>query len=230
MDFHFGPFGEYIIYTIYFWYVTMPLACLLLWGCLRRKTPRGVRWISGIGAAVLLFPVVVMMWVLVSGSIEDGKSRREFRQQKALHTFILKQPETVAGIALSTNDTVYYQTDFDMNHRKEAELMDVDSVHLTKPTYFFNLQVKDYIGVVINDYDTWNVTLTHDQLVFGWPCTGKVVITTDSTFVSGTLSKDHVAWGHHLPKGAEVIYKKEYEQLNIILPDSEFITIDLKTK
>jgi len=228
MDFHFGPFGEYLIYTFYFWYVTLPAGCLLLWACLRRKNSSWVRWFSGIGAAVLLFPLLVAMWVIVSGWISDGESRRAFRQQKALHTFILKQPETVAGIALSTNDTVYYQTDFDMNYRKQAQLMDVDSVHLSKPTRFFNLQVKDYIGVVINHPDTWNVTLAYDQLVFGWPCTGKAVIATDSTFVSGTLYKDHLAGGRQLPKGAKVTYKRDYEQLNIILPDSEFITIDLK--
>ncbi|MNL33972.1 hypothetical protein D3C87_1559110 [compost metagenome] len=37
MDFNFGPFGEYIIYTILFWYITMPIAFLLLWACLRKK-------------------------------------------------------------------------------------------------------------------------------------------------------------------------------------------------
>lgn len=231
MDFNLSPWGRYLFYTLYFWYITIPIAVLLLWACLHKNNSPGLRWISGIGTMVLLFPIAVMLWVLVSGLIEDGINRREFKQRKKLHTFILKQAETVAGISLSAGDTVYYALDFpkdfDMNNREQAQLNDIDSIHLSKPTHFFNLEVKGLIGV--DQYGNWKVTLTHKQPVFGWPCAGDVVIGADSTFVRGTLADDYVALGYRLPKGSEVKYN-DYDSINIILPDSKWLAIDAKTK
>lgn len=226
MDFNFGPFGEYLIYTIYFWYMTVPAAVLLLWACLHKNNSRNMRWISGIGAAVLLFPVAVFVWYLLSGLIEDGMNRRERERQKIRHTFILRQPETTAGVAFSAGDTIYYARDLDMNNRKQAQLSDIDSVRLSKPTRFFNLQVKGVIGV--DQYHSWHVTLTHQQPVFGWPCIGDVVIGADSTFVKGTLADDYIALGYRLPKGSEVTYKDLL--ITIILPNSKWLTIDAETK
>ncbi|SHE41030.1 hypothetical protein [Pedobacter caeni] len=226
MDFNFGPFGEYLIYTIYLWYITVPAAVLLVWASLHKKNSRKMRWISGIGAAVLLFPVAVFAWYLLSGLIEDGMNRREHEREKIRHTFILKQPETTAGVAFSAGDTIYYAMDFDMNNRKQAQLKDLDSVRLSKPTRFFNLQVKGVIWV--DQYHSWHVTLTHQQPVFGWPCIGNVVIDADSTFVRGTLADDYIALGYHLPKGSKVKYEEGL--INIILPNSKWLTIDAETK
>ncbi|MNY27963.1 hypothetical protein D3C86_1619040 [compost metagenome] len=114
-----------------------------------------------------------------------------------------------------------------MNNREQAQLNDIDSVHLSKPTHFLNLQVKGVIGV--NNDGDWNVNLTHQQRVFGWPCTGNVVIGADSTFVKGTLAEDYIALGYRLPKGSEVRYKGG-DLVNIILPNSEWLSIDAKTK
>jgi hypothetical protein len=227
MDFNFGLFGKYLIYTFYFWYITMPIAFLLLWACLRKKNSLRVRWSSGIGAMVLLFPMAVLLWEILIGLIEDGINRREFEQQKKLHTYSLKRSETTAGIVLSAGDTVYYAISFDMNNRKQAQLEDIDSVRLSKPTRFFNLQVKGVIGV--NQYGDWNVHLTHQQGVFGWPCTGNVMIGPDSTFVRGTLAEDYVVLGYRLPKGSEVRYRED-DLINIILPNSEWLSINPKTK
>lgn len=224
MDLNFGPFGKYLLYTFYYWYITVPIAFLLLWACLHRNNKPGIRWISGIGATVLLFPMVVMVWD-PGGLINNGINKPEVRPQKMLHTYILKQPETTAGIVLSAGDTVFYAMEFDMNYRKEAQLNDIDSVHLSKPARFFNLQVKDIIRVGL--HNEWNVTLTHQQLVFGWPCIGDVMIGADSTFIRGTLADDYILLGYRLPKGSEVTYDSDY--VNIVLPNLELLTITGRT-
>jgi len=227
MDFNFGPFGKYLIYTLYFWYITMPIGLLLLWACLRKKNSPRIRWISGIGTTVLLFPIAIFLWEILVGLIEHGIKRREFEQQKKLHTYSLKQPETAAGMALSAGDTIYYAINFNMNNRKLAQLKDIDSVRLSKSTRFFNLQVNGLIGV--NVYGDWSVNLTHPQGVFGWPCTGNVMIGPDSTFVRGTLAQDYIVLGYRLPKGSEVRYIED-DLINIILPNSKWLSINPKTK
>lgn len=225
MDFNFGPFGKYLIYTVYFWYITMPIAFLLLWACLRKNNSLRVRWISGIGAMVLLFPIAVFIWEVLSGLVDDGINRRDFERQKKLHTFILKHPETTAGIALSAGDKVYYTRDFDMNNRKQAQLKDIDSIRLSKPVRFFNLQVKGLIWA--DQHGNWNVTLTHQQVVFGWPCTGEVLIGADSTFIQGTLASKHIVLGYRLPKGSNVTYEDDY--VNVVLPNLELLTFTSTT-
>jgi len=204
----------------------MPIGFLLLWACLHKNNSRRTRWLSGVGAVVVLFPMVIALWELLSGLVDNRINKREFERQKMLHTFILKQPETTAGVALSAGDIVYYTKDFDMSNSKQAQLKDIDSIRLLKPTRFFNLQVKGVIRV--DQYDSWQVTLTHQQPVFGWPCIGDVVIGADSTFVQGTLADDYIALGYRLPKGSEVTYKESL--INIALPNSKWLTIDAETK
>ncbi|SKA06403.1 hypothetical protein SAMN04488128_102551 [Chitinophaga eiseniae] len=227
MDFKFGPFGNYLIFTAFIlWYITLPAGLLLLWVCLRRKNKPWLRWMSGIGAAPLLFPFLVFGWVSVKEAINDSIANREYRQKEKEHTVILKQPETVAGIALSAGDTVFYNFDFDMGNRQQAQLTDIQGANLSKPARFLNLEVK---RIAENAYYGWDILLARDQQVLGWPCTGYIVLTKDGRFVSGTLSTEHVIGSYIIPKGSMVVDNSE-ELLRITLPDSKTIAIDKKTK
>lgn len=67
------------------------------------------------------------------------------------------------------------------------------------------------------------------QMVFGWPCAGNVVIASDSTLVKGTLANDYVVPGYRLPKGSKVENNAD-GLINIILPNSKWLTIAAKTK
>lgn len=225
---HFSPFGSYIIYVVFiYWYITLPIGLLLLWACLRRKNTRWVRWLAGAGAAALLFPFLVMLWEVITGAISGANEAREYKQKEKEHTIILTRPETIAGIALSAGDTVFYNTDFDMSDRPQARIADIGWIHLSKPARFFNLEVK---RMEQNQYREWNIVLAHDQPVLGWPCTGNVVMITDSAFVSGTLATEYVVWGYPAPKGARLRYERDYGLLRIELSDSTLATLDEKTK
>lgn len=227
MDFKFGPFGNYLIFTAYIlWYITLPAGLLLLWACLRRKNRPWLRWMAGIGAAPFLFPFLVIGWVAVKEAIDDSIALREFRQQEKEHTVVLKQPEIVAGIALSAGDTVFYNFGFDMRNRQQAQLTDIQGANLSKPARFFDLEVKR-IGE--NAYYGWSILLAHDQQVLGWPCAGDIVLTKDGRFVSGTLSSEHILGSYAIPKGSMVV-DNEDQYLRITLPDAKTVTIDKKTK
>jgi len=137
--------------------------------------------------------------------------QRDRRQERETHSWVLKEPATVAGVDIPADSKTYYNTWFDMDQKRQATLDDIETLELSAPTNIFGAVVTGRFHK--GDYE-WLGTLHGNQMIEGWPCSGKVILTVSITdngkkrhLQKCTLYKDHTVFGRRLPKGTDIELK-----------------------
>lgn len=201
MNISFSPFEIYVILGVKYWYISLPLG-LLLSGITIFAKSQGtwVRVSSSLGALFFLIPFIG--YGLFSLKIE--MKQRDRRQEREAHSWVLKEPVTVAGVDVPAGSKIYYNTWFTMNQKRQATLDDIETFEFSAPTNIFGVVVTGRFHKV--DY-SWEGTLHGNQMIDGWPCKGKIAITDKSKLIECTLSRDHEVFGHRLPAGTEIELK-----------------------
>ncbi|HLR24580.1 MAG TPA: hypothetical protein VK112_01850 [Fodinibius sp.] len=221
----FSAFEAYIIVGVVYWYISLPLGLLLAGVTIFAKS-QGVwlRGLSSLGALFFLLPFVV--YGLFSVKIE--LRQQKIRQEREAHSWVLKEPATVAGVDIPADSKIYYNTWFDMDLKRRATLDDIETFELSAPTNIFGIAVTGRFHK--GDYE-WEGMLHNNQMIEGWPCSGKIILNVSITdngkkrhLQKCTLYKDHTVFGRRLPKGTEIELKSWRWTFNF--PKGKIISFD----
>lgn len=201
MQLDFSAFEAYIIVGVVYWYISLPLGLLLAGVTIFAKSQGfWLRGLASLGALFFLLPFVVYGLFSVKTELRQQK----IRQEREAHSWVLKEPTTVAGVDLPAGSKIYYNTWFDMDQKRGATLDDIETFVFSEPAEIFGITVK---GRFSETSYYWEGTLHSNQMIDGWPCTGEVAITDKGELLECMLFRAHEVFGRTVPAETEIELK-----------------------